>query len=105
MAPAPIERMKTLTHEIASKTEIVTNYLEVKGLEADSFDVNGLVQFPIPPEEAGPYIARLDLIALTKELHDIALGPNESLRYLAWDISLNEMRAWPLCTECSRKSR
>lgn len=85
MAPASVERMTTLSQEIAAKTKIITDYLTANNLDAASFDVNGLAEFPIPIEEGETYKARLELIALTKELHDIALGPSESVRYLAWD--------------------
>ncbi|GJN86694.1 hypothetical protein PLIIFM63780_010275 [Purpureocillium lilacinum] len=90
MAPAAsVERMATLAREIAEKTKIITDYLSSNGLEAASFDVNGLAEFPISPKDEEPYQARLELISLTKELHDISVGPKEGLRYLAWDCVNN----------------
>jgi len=87
MAPtASLERMATLAHEITEKTKIITDYLSSNGLEAASFDVNGLAEFPVSPKDEEPYQARLELISLTKELHDISVGPKEGLRYLAWDV-------------------
>ena len=86
MTAPSIERMTTLATQIAEKTKIITEYLNAKGLEAASFDADGLAEFPIPPEDEGPSKARLELVALTKELHDIALTPKEGLRYLAWDV-------------------
>jgi hypothetical protein len=83
---ASVQRMTTLSQEIATKTKIVTEYLTSKDLDAASYDVNGLAEFPIPPEDGEAYKARLDLVELTKELHDIALGPAENVRYLAWDV-------------------
>ncbi|RFU78682.1 s-adenosyl-l-methionine-dependent methyltransferase [Trichoderma arundinaceum] len=80
-----VARMTILSQEIAAKTKIITDHLTANGLDAASFDVDGLVEFPISQDDEEPYKARLDLIALTKELHDIALGPKEGLRYLAWD--------------------
>lgn len=84
---ASINRMTVLAKEISEKTTIITGYLTSKGLEAASFDVNGLAEFPIPPENEIPFKARLDLAAATKELHDISVGPKESLRSLAWDCA------------------
>jgi hypothetical protein len=46
-----------------------------------------LDEFPISPADEEPYKARLKIIAATKELHDLSLGPKEGLRYLAWDVS------------------
>jgi hypothetical protein len=83
---ASLERMTTLSADIAKNTKILTDYLTAKGLEAPSFDVNGLDVFPIDPSDVKEEKARLDLVAQTKELHDIALGPKEGLRYLAWDV-------------------
>lgn len=80
--------MTLLSQEIAAKTKIITDHLTAKGLDAASFDVNGLAEFPISQDDEEPYKARLELISLTKELHDIALGPKEGLRYLAWDVSI-----------------
>jgi hypothetical protein len=84
---ASVQRITALSDEISVKSKIITDYLTSKGLEAASFDVNGLAEFPIPPEDEVPFKARLELVAATKELHDIALGPKEGLRYLAWDVS------------------
>jgi hypothetical protein len=78
-----------LSNEIAENTKIVTDYLDSKGLAVPSFDVNGLDEYPIPPSEEAPFKARLKLISLTKELHDLALGPKEGLRFLAWDVRLS----------------
>lgn len=87
MASSSIQRMATLSQEISEKTKIITDFLTANGLEAASFDVNGLAEFPISAENEEPFRARLDLIGLTKELYDITLGPKEGLRYLAWDVS------------------
>ncbi|KXX74603.1 6-hydroxytryprostatin B O-methyltransferase [Madurella mycetomatis] len=80
-----IERMTALAKVISEKTAIVTNYLKNKGHEAPSFDVNGLDQFPIPPEDEVPFKAWPALAAATNELHNMSLGPKEGLRNLAWD--------------------
>jgi hypothetical protein len=81
-----LNTLTQLSNEIAANTKIVTDYLESKGLAAPSFDVNGLDEYPIPPTEEAPFKARLKLISLTKEMHDLALGPKEGLRLLAWDV-------------------
>ena len=81
-----VQRMSALAEEIAAKTKIVTEYLSSRGLEAASLDADGLAEFPISPQDEVPFKARLELIAATKELYDISLGPKEGLRYLAWDV-------------------
>jgi hypothetical protein len=86
MALASVQRMSALAEQIQQKTKIVTDFLTSKGLDAASFDVNGLSEFPISSDDAVPHKARQELIGLTKDLHDISVGPKESLRYLAWDV-------------------
>lgn len=88
MATASIGRMSALAEQIQQKTKIVTDFLVANGHDAASFDVNGLSEFPITTEDEEAYTARQELIGLTKELHDITVGPKEGLRYLAWDVSL-----------------
>ena len=85
---ASVNRMTVLSQDIAEKTTIITDYLTSKGLEAASFDVNGLAEFPIPPEDETPFKARQELAAAAKELYDISVGPKQSLRDLAWDVSM-----------------
>ena len=82
-----LERITDLSNEISKNSKVLTDYLSSKGLEATSFDVDGLDEFPISPADEEPYKARLNIIAATKELHDLSLGPKEGLRYLAWDVS------------------
>lgn len=84
---ASVKRMTELAQEISEKTKIITDYLSARGLEAASFDVEGLAEFPIPSEDEIAHNARKELVGATKELHDIAQGPKESLRTLAWDVS------------------
>jgi hypothetical protein len=84
-----LSRMTKLSDEISKNTKIITEYLSSQGLEAASFDVDGLDEFPISAKDKVPFKARLELIAATKELHDISLGAKESLRYLAWDVSIS----------------
>lgn len=81
-----IERITTLSQQISEKSKVLTDYLVSKGLDAASFDVNGLDDFPISPNDHEAFKARFELVALTKELHDISVGPKENLRYLAWDV-------------------
>ncbi|KAB5518887.1 O-methyltransferase-domain-containing protein [Coniochaeta sp. 2T2.1] len=93
---ASIKRMTELAQEITEKTKVVTDYLTSRGLEAASLDAGGLAEFPISPEDEVPFKARLELVAATKELYDISLGPKEGLRYLAWDSvnSLSLQAVW-----------
>jgi hypothetical protein len=84
-----LDRISELSATITENTKILSEYLSSKGVSAPSFDVNGLDDFPIPPSDKVPFLARYKLIAATQELHDIALGPKEHLRFLTWDVCLH----------------
>jgi len=78
-------RINELATAIAEHTKVISNYLSSKNLSAPSFDVGDLNELPITPADGDSYKARMKLIAATQELHDLVLGPKESLRHLAWD--------------------
>ncbi|KAK4185143.1 O-methyltransferase-domain-containing protein [Podospora australis] len=80
-----LAKMKGLTEDISKQTTILTDYLSSRGLGAASFDVHGLAEFPIDADDEIPFKARQQLAAATKELHDISVGPKQSLHDLAWD--------------------
>ncbi|KAF7563540.1 hypothetical protein G7046_g599 [Stylonectria norvegica] len=80
-----IASLTELSKAIEENTRILTAGLLSKGLEAPSFDVGGLADFPLTEVDAETLKARNELIALTKELHDRVLGPREGLKTLAWD--------------------
>lgn len=90
-----LKRITALSDEISKNSKILTDYLGEKGLEAASFDVDGPDEWPISPSDEEPFKARLNLIAATKELQDLSLGPKEGLRYLAWDVSTPPLRESP----------
>jgi hypothetical protein len=83
-----VNRLSELAAAISDNTKIVTDYLTSKGLSAPSFDIDGLDEFPIPSSDKEVFTARLNIIAATKELHDLAVGPKEGPMYLAWDVRL-----------------
>ncbi|KAH8126894.1 S-adenosyl-L-methionine-dependent methyltransferase [Trichoderma asperelloides] len=78
-----VDRLTTLSRDIEEKTRYLTDALRSKGLEAPSYQANGLSDFPLTEAEAVK--ARQELVALTKELHDLVLGPRESLKNMAWE--------------------
>ncbi|KAK5996560.1 Chlorophenol O-methyltransferase [Cladobotryum mycophilum] len=79
-----VDRLTTLSGAIDEKTRFLTDTLRAKGLEAPSFHAGGLSDFPLLDNEEANR-ARREIVALTKELHDLVLGPRESLKNLAWD--------------------
>ncbi|RDW94258.1 hypothetical protein BP5796_00021 [Coleophoma crateriformis] len=83
-------RIVELSEEISRQSKIISDFLNSKGLEAPSFDVNAPDAYPIAPTDGAPFFARFALIDATEELHRLALGPKECLRYMAWG-SMSEL--------------
>jgi hypothetical protein len=81
-----VAHITELASAITENAKIITDYLSSKNLPAPSFDVDGLSELPISPADGDAYVARSKLVAATKELHDLTVGPKESLRHLAWDV-------------------
>ncbi|KAH7312169.1 O-methyltransferase-domain-containing protein [Stachybotrys elegans] len=72
MAPWSVERMTALAREIAEKTKTITGHLSSKGLGRH---LTMSMAWPNSPSRP----------RTRSQLHDVAVGPKESLRYLAWD--------------------
>lgn len=81
-----VANLADLAQTIHEKTKIVTQYLTSHDLEAPSWDVNGVQEFPIPEGEHEAYNARVDLLAATKQLYDLTLGPKQGIQWLSWDV-------------------
>ncbi|KAM0259370.1 hypothetical protein ACHAQJ_003402 [Trichoderma viride] len=81
-----VDRLTTLSREIEEKTRILTDALRAKGLEAPSYQANGLSDFPLTELDEETIKAKQEVVALTKELHDLVLGPRESLKNMAWEM-------------------
>ncbi|CZR64269.1 related to sterigmatocystin 7-O-methyltransferase precursor [Phialocephala subalpina] len=82
-------RLTELANAISENTKIITDYLASKNLSAPSLDADGLVELPISPADKDAWTARSKLVAATKELQVLTVGPKESLRHLAWDCVNN----------------
>ena len=89
-------RITELSGSIAENSRIVTDYLASKNLPAPSFDVDGLTELSISPVDKEAFAARSNLIAATKELHDLVLGPKEALRHLSWDVHMKHPFSPPI---------
>jgi hypothetical protein len=83
---ASIMHLTTLANTITENIKIITDYLTTRNLSAPSFDIDGLAELQISPVDREAWAARSKVVAATKELHDLTIGPKESLRNLAWDV-------------------
>jgi hypothetical protein len=83
----PASRLSELSAIIAEKTAVIEAYLAAKGLPQPSFHPNAPVELgPIAREDEHILKARVAIIDATKELRDLAVGPDDSLRYMPWEV-------------------
>lgn len=86
VSPASINRLTALSKSIDKKTRLLAEHLATRGLEAPSLERHGRVDFPVTEVGGEALQARLDILAMTKELHELVLGPREDLKNLSWDV-------------------
>lgn len=82
MAPS---QMIALAEKISTETAKVEAYFNEHGLQTPSFDVDAPSDFPQMPDDISR--SRREVIHATKELQDLMVGPRESVRWMAWNVS------------------
>lgn len=75
-----------LSQIIARETEKVDAYFRENSIPAPTFEADGLSDYPALPDEVQK--ARLAVVKAAADLKDLMVGPKESLRWMAWDVSL-----------------
>lgn len=75
-----------LSQIIARETEKIDAYFRENSIPAPTFEADGLSDYPTLPDEVQK--ARLAVIKAAADLKDLMVGPKESLRWMAWDVSL-----------------
>lgn len=72
-------RITELANLIATKTAIVNEHFVLHGIPTPSFDIHGPPQVVIPPALKEIAAAHADVLAATRELHNLMLGPTAML--------------------------
>ena len=72
-------RIAELAAIISAKTAVVNDYFTSKNIPAPSFDIYGPPRVMIPPFEREAFMAHGAVLAATKELHNLLLGPTAML--------------------------
>jgi hypothetical protein len=89
-------RLTELTGIIATNTKKVDDFLKAEGQPGLAFDVNAPVDFPVPSSNIEIQQARRAVVNATQELHDLMVGPRETVRWLAWSVSTSSMLCNPV---------
>jgi hypothetical protein len=83
-------RLIELTEVIAENTKKIDDFFEANGIPTLSFDPTGPSDFPVPTSNTNIYNARRIVVNATQELHDLMVGPRESLRWAAWSVGATD---------------
>ena len=77
-----------LSEGISSNSRLLRLRLNLRGIEAASFGFDGSFEFP--SSVAGPEATntRNELIAQTKELHDLLVGPGQRMKDMVMEVHL-----------------
>lgn len=78
-------KISKLAAIISTETGKVEKYFQENGLPLPSFEAETFNDFhTLPPPIAK---SRSEVIQATQELKDLMMGPGESVRWMAWDVS------------------
>jgi hypothetical protein len=84
-------RLIDLTNIIATETKKIDQFFVDNNLPYLSFDPNAPADFPVPSSNAEIQEARRAVVNATKELHDLMVGPRETIRWMAWSVRLQPL--------------
>jgi len=90
-------RLTELTNIIATETEKIDQFFAKNGIPHLSFDPDAPADFPVPSSNAEIQEARRTIVNATKELHDLMVGPRETIRWMAWSVRL-QFLSWEFCS-------
>jgi hypothetical protein len=79
-------RLTELTDIITTNTKKIEDYFSANGIPGLSFDTSAPGDFPVPTSNQEIQAARRIVVNATQELHDLLVGPRESLRWGAWSV-------------------
>jgi hypothetical protein len=99
VAKSSTTNMIELAAIITRETEKLEKYLKESGSSMPGFDVESPANFPKLPDEIKR--AREEVVRASKELSDLVTGPTESIRWMAWDVSVPITRSEHVLTEHS----
>lgn len=79
-------RLTDLSAIIASETAKIQDFFAQNGLPDLSFDPSAPLDFPVSPANSDIQASRRKVINATQELHDLMVGPSQSMRWLGWSV-------------------
>ena len=81
-----VSNLVKLAQLISRETEKLDNYMRDNGLPCPTFDVDSAADFPTLPADI--LKSRQAIVHATDELKELVVGPTETLRWKAWEVSI-----------------
>lgn len=82
---ASVSSLVALAQTLSREAEKLDRYLKENGKQQPTFDVEGPMDFPALDEEMQK--SRKEIIRASKDLYDLCVGPAETVRWMAWNVS------------------
>lgn len=109
MSSLQASHLLRLSEVITRESKLLYRYLAANKLAQPSFSVDGpdrgIMILEDEPKRAKLEHARRQLIAATRELYDLSMGPRESVRSLALDVSFPIMSCVRVATASMPRSQ
>lgn len=81
-----ISSLVEVSDRISKNTTFIQDFLTTRELPSPSFTVKSPTEFPNPENERAIELAREAILADTKTLFDLVLGPVERLKWSVWQV-------------------
>lgn len=94
-----VSRLVRLSEIIARNSKLLNSHIIENKLPQPSFSADappdGICISKNEPRREELERAKRELVSATNELYDLSVGPRESVRNLAWDVSVNLLEGSP----------
>lgn len=87
MAALEICSLVDISERISSNTKFLQHFLKTNNLPTPSFQVDTPTEFPNPENERTVDLIRETLLADTRSLFDLIIGPVDRLKWAVWQVN------------------
>ena len=81
-----ISSLVDVSERISKNTAFLQHFLTTRGLPTPSFKVGTPTEFPNPENERAVELTREAILADTRVLFDLVIGPIERLKWTVWQV-------------------
>ena len=86
-----IANLTDVSNRISKNTSFLQTFLDSRKLPVPSYNIDTPKEFPNPDKERTVQLVRESILADTRALFDLVLGPVEKLQWTVWQVSSLEI--------------